>query len=107
LPDVEAADERGVRQAFARRWKLAAFVTLLYGLANLIRVEAPLGGIVPASAPWLSSSWMWLMPLWIVCLAWAARCPACAGSIRLDGRTCSSCKRDLRRVEATNEVRTP
>jgi hypothetical protein len=107
LPDVDRVDERSVRRTFATRWKVAAFVTLLYGLANLIRVEAPLGGVVPAGAPWLSTFWMWLMPLWIACLVWAARCPACAGFIRLDGRTCSSCKRDLRKPDTTDEVRTP
>ena len=107
MTDADIANERGVRRTFAVRWRVVAFVTLLYALANLIRVEAPLGGVVPASAPWLSSAWMWLIPIWAAFAVWAARCPACGGWIRLDGRTCSSCKRDLRKSDTASEVRTP
>ena len=107
MTDADMAYDQGIRRTFAARWKAVAFVGVAYALANLIRVEAPLGRVVPAGAAWLHGTWMWIAPVWIASLVWAARCPACSGWVRLDGRTCSSCKRDLRTRDTVNEARTP
>jgi hypothetical protein len=107
MTDAEMTDELGTRRRFAGRWKVVACVGLVYLLANLLRVEAPLGRIVPAGATWLSSAWMWILPFWGASVIWAARCPACSGWINLDGRTCASCKRDLRKRDTPNEAGTP
>jgi hypothetical protein len=96
MTDTEAAYEASVRRTFARRWMAVAAVALVYVAANLIRAEAPLGRLLPPEWAGLSGIWMWLTPVWGAALIWAARCPACGGWIRLDGRTCGACKRDLR-----------
>ena len=58
MADADMAYEQAIRRTFAAPWRVVAFVAVVYVLANLIRVEAPLGGVVPTGAAWLSSSWM-------------------------------------------------
>ena len=104
---AEAANEQSIRRTFARRWRAVMVFGMLYVATNLIRPEAPLGGLVPPQWAWLSGVWVWLAPLWVAGLIWAARCPACSGWIRLDGRSCPACKRDLRAKPIEHEARTP
>lgn len=93
---TDTASEQRLRRTFARRWRVVAVGFVLSGAANLLRPEAPLGHAVPSGWAWLADVWTWLPVALVPLVIWAARCPACGGWIRLDGRTCAACKRDLR-----------
>jgi hypothetical protein len=103
MVDGSASFEFAVRRSFARRWRLARFLFLVLVCANLVRARGPLDHLVPPRWHWLSDSWLWFPLLLLPFMIWAARCPACGGSIRLDGRTCATCGRNLR-AQAAGKV---
>lgn len=91
---TEDPGEAAIKRAFARR-ALAARIALGAGaLAATLRLIAKVAWWPPALA-WLGAFWLWV-PLAVgAVLIWSYRCPGCGGGIRLDGKTCSSCKRVL------------
>jgi hypothetical protein len=101
------AYEAAVRRRFVRRWRIAGLLMLLYAAANLLRVGAPLAGLVPSKMGWLRDIWLWFPLVMVPAIVGAARCPACGGWVRLDGKTCAACKRDLRGQEVSMMTATP
>jgi hypothetical protein len=96
MASTDDAYEAAMRLTFVRRWRITAVLMLCYAAANLVRPEAPLGHLVPPSMSWMRSIWLWLPLVWVPFFVWACRCPACGGWIRLDGKTCAACHRNLR-----------
>jgi hypothetical protein len=88
LPEEEYKTLFARRKGWLRGAYLVAAITAILSLAWV-------SGWLPDELRWWvrAVSSFWIVFVVLPVSIWAYRCPACGAGIRLDGKTCSACKR--------------
>jgi len=93
----KSIDEERLRRIYRWRNRVCTIVFLVLWFAGLFTKSGVLRPFNsdPSWTPIFDSLAKAAGAALLLALAWSARCPACGAWLRLDGRTCGSCKRDL------------